>query len=94
MKKVISTFMLVSLMSIVSNAAGYDIEFLHNENNSSYTIIISDDYGKRVKVPVSQEEMTKLIENPTVIDSRTHKPRQYMDMFVESVKNHASQTLF
>lgn len=86
--------MLVSMMSLVSNAAGYDIEFLHNQNDSGYTIIISDDYGKRVRVPVSQEEMLKLTENPTIIDGRTKKPRRYMDMFVESVKNHASQTLF
>lgn len=59
---------LVSMALTVSSYAGYDVEFLHNEHSSGYVVVVTDDYGHKVFVPVSEKEFLKATEHPELVD--------------------------
>ena len=45
--------------------ADYDVEFLHNENGSGYIIVVTDPFGERTKVSITEKEFMQLVDNPS-----------------------------
>lgn len=60
---------LVSLVTTVSAQAGYDVEFLHKEHSSGYIIVVTDDYGKKVFIEISDKDMIAATANEGGVDA-------------------------
>jgi len=61
--------MLVSLVTTVTAQAGYDVEFLHKEHSSGYIIVVTDDYGKKIFVEISDKDMISAVNSSEGVDA-------------------------